>query len=81
GRYLKKVPEGKTEVEWTGMRACTPDGVPAIGQLKGLDNAWVGSGHWHFGMTLAPSTGLMLAELITTGRSTVENKPFAPSRF
>jgi D-amino-acid dehydrogenase len=81
GRYLKKVPEGKTEVEWTGMRACTPDGVPAIGQLSGLDNAWVGSGHWHFGMTLAPSTGLMLAELITTGQSTVDNKPFAPSRF
>ncbi|NOR41379.1 MAG: FAD-dependent oxidoreductase [Gammaproteobacteria bacterium] len=81
GRYLKKVPEGKTEVEWTGMRACTPDGVPLIGQLKGLDNAWIGSGHWHFGMTLAPPTGLMLAELITTGQSTVENKPFSPSRF
>lgn len=80
-RYLSRVPTGKTEEHWTGMRACTPDGVPAIGKLPGLDNAWLGSGHWHFGLTLAPPTALMLAELMTTGRSTVDSKPFDPGRF
>lgn len=80
-RYLKQVPEGKAEVHWTGMRACTPDGVPAIGRMPKTDNLWLGSGHWHFGLTLAPPTGLMLAELITTGESTVDAGPFDPRRF
>ena len=66
---------------WTGVRACTPDGVPAIGKLSGLDNAWVGSGHWHFGLALAPPTAVMLAELITTDRSTVDSKLFDPARY
>ena len=81
GRYTRQVPTGKAEEHWTGMRACTPDGVPAIGKLPGLDNAWLGSGHWHFGLTLAPTTAIMLAELITTGSSTLDNKPFDPARF
>lgn len=81
GRYLSRVPKGPTEEHWTGMRACTPDGLPAIGKLPGLDNAWLGSGHWHFGLTLAPPTAVMLAELMTTGTSTVNNKPFDPRRF
>lgn len=37
-RYLQKFPRGNTEEHWTGMRACTPDGVPAIGRLPGLNN-------------------------------------------
>ncbi len=81
GRYLKQVPTGRSEKHWTGMRACSPDGVPSIGLLPGLDNAWVGTGHWHFGLTLGPSTAKMLAELITTGRSAVDNGPFDPARI
>ena len=79
GRYTKET--GNSEELWTGMRACTPDGIPAIGLIPGLENVWMGSGHWHFGLTLAPSTAIMLAELITTGQSSVDNRPFDPRRF
>ena len=81
GRYLKRVPEGTTEEEWTGMRACSPDGRPIIGRLPGLVNGWVGTGHWHCGMMLAPVTGMMLAEQISTGASSVDSRPFDPARF
>lgn len=81
GRYAEEIPTGKSEEKWTGMRSCTPDGIPAIGKIPGLENAWMGSGHWHFGLTLAPSTAIMLAELITTGKSSVESAPFNPGRF
>ena len=80
-RYAKQLPDGKEVEEWTGMRACSPDGIPIIGNLPGLKNAWIGSGHWHFGLTLAPSTAVMLAELITEGKSSVESAPFDPGRF
>ena len=81
GRYLRQVPTGSTEEEWTGMRACSPDGRPIIGRLPGLDNGWVGTGHWHCGMMLAPVTGVMLAEQILTGTSSVDPRPFDPARF
>lgn len=81
GRYIKNTPSGGAEEQWAGMRACTPDGVPAIGKLPKLDNGWVGSGHWHFGLTLGPPTAVMLAELITTGHSSVNPRPFDPARF
>jgi len=81
GRYLEVLPMGSSEEEWTGMRACSPDGRPIIGRLPGLENGWVGTGHWHCGMMLAPVTGVMLAEQISTGTSSVDPKPFDPARF
>lgn len=81
GRYLRRFPEGSQEEEWTGMRACSPDGLPIIGRLPGLDNGWVGTGHWHCGMMLAPVTARMLAELIVDGRASIDSRPFDPARF
>lgn len=40
-KYLKAELQGKTEVEWSGMRPMTPDGLPVIGKIPNLDNAFI----------------------------------------
>ncbi len=73
--------QGKSEEEWAGMRAVTPDGLPTIGRAPGYDNLYVATGHAMLGVTLAPATGVAIAELMHSGKSEVDLRPFDPNRF
>ncbi len=73
--------QGKSEEEWAGMRPVTPDGLPAIGRAPGYDNLYVATGHAMLGVTLAPATGVAMAELIHSGNADVDLRPFDPNRF
>jgi D-amino-acid dehydrogenase len=65
----------------TGMRPMSADGLPVIGWLKGYKNLAVASGHGMLGLTLAPSTGNVIADLMTTGKMPEVLQPFDPARF
>ncbi len=80
-RYLGDWRGGRTEHAWVGMRPLTPDGLPVIGAISGFDNLYVAGGHQMLGVTLAPSTGEAIAELMLTGSSQVDLQPFDPARF
>jgi glycine/D-amino acid oxidase-like deaminating enzyme len=63
-------------------RPVTDDGLPIIGRVPGVVNAYVATGHGPWGMLNAPATGLALAELITEGAATtVDLRAFDPSRL
>lgn len=57
---LERAPE-----PWTGLRPMTPDGVPIIGPLAKHPNVLVATGHVMLGISLAPTTGKLIAELAT----------------
>jgi D-amino-acid dehydrogenase len=80
-RYLRGWRDGDHTSEWMGLRPLLPDGLPAIGRLPGLDNAYVATGHGMLGMTLAPATAAAIAELICLGHSDPDLAPFDPARF
>ncbi|WP_419860249.1 NAD(P)/FAD-dependent oxidoreductase [Candidatus Palauibacter sp.] len=80
-RYLPGALDGSERVDWVGMRPVTPDGLPAIGKLPGFPNVYVATGHQMLGVTLAPSTGHALAQLVLEGRSEIDLTPFDPARF
>jgi D-amino-acid dehydrogenase len=67
--------------EWAGMRPLAPDGLPVIGRLPALTNAFVVTGHSMLGITLGPATGELAADLITTGRLPAGCEAFSPERF
>ena len=48
---------------WRGLRPCTPDGLPHIGRPINLDNLIVATGHAMKGISLAPVTGKLVAQL------------------
>ena len=61
-------------------RPATPDGLPLIGALPGLDGIYLATGHGMLGVTLAPATANLLAPLVLEGRAAPELTPFDPAR-
>ncbi len=66
---------------WKGLRPCSPDGLPYIGFAPGHSNVLVGSGHGMMGVSLAPATGKILAELHQQKDNTLEISGFEVGRF
>jgi D-amino-acid dehydrogenase len=67
--------------EWAGMRPITADGLPILDRAGPFDNAFIATGYAMQGVTLAPTAGRGLAELITTGRRPALLEPFRLDRF
>ena len=65
---------------WAGSRPMSADGLPFMGRPKRWKNVVVGTGHGMFGLTLAPPSGVAIAELIMTGRSSSDISAFDPDR-
>lgn len=63
---------------WAGLRPCLPDGLPAIGWL---DRVVVATGHAMKGVSLAPITGRLVAQLVAGEQPEQDLAPFDPARF
>lgn len=57
---------------WVGPRPILPDYLPGIGRAPGAQNLFYAIGHQHLGLTLAPITGELIADLIA-GRTPRRN--------
>jgi D-amino-acid dehydrogenase len=66
---------------WMGVRPCTPDMLPVIGRLPGQAGAWCAFGHAHQGFTLGPTTGRLLAEMMTGAAPFIDPAPYRAERF
>ncbi|MDG1276556.1 MAG: FAD-dependent oxidoreductase [Algoriphagus sp.] len=66
---------------WKGLRPCSPDGLPYIGLAPGYSNVLVGSGHSMMGISLAPATGKILAEIHQQKNTAIEIQGFEVGRF
>lgn len=66
---------------WMGHRPCLPDSLPAIGPLPKTPHIIAAFGHGHNGMTSAPVTGRIVADLIAGRRPPIDVRPYAIERF
>jgi D-amino-acid dehydrogenase len=66
--------------DWAGMRSLSPDGLPYIGPVPGLDGVHVATGHATLGMTLAPLTGGLLVAILLDGARDELLSAFDPAR-
>lgn len=75
---------GITELELVetvaGLRPGSPDNAPMIGE-SGLEGLVVATGHYRFGILLAPITAASVVGLVTSGQMPASLEPFAPGRF
>jgi D-amino-acid dehydrogenase len=79
--YLTE-PEGAPVLEeWWGWRPMVPDGVPIIGAVPGNENVWLAAGHGMLGLSMAPATGRLVAELIGGATPHVDPRPYRVDRF
>jgi glycine/D-amino acid oxidase-like deaminating enzyme len=62
-------------------RPVTADGLPLIGRVPAVADAYVATGHGPWGMLNAPTTGAALTELIVDGAAkTIDLRAFDPAR-
>ena len=71
---------GEGEV-WSGMRPCSPDGLPFLGRYQDISNLSIATGHGMIGISLAPVSGKLIAETIAGKKPSIDMTPFRPERF
>lgn len=66
---------------WSGLRPCTPDGLPFIGRFKKYRNLIAATGHAMLGISLAPVTGRLVADIVTGSPAGCVLSPLRVDRF
>jgi D-amino-acid dehydrogenase len=66
---------------WLGARPCFPDSRPVISRVPRSRGLWLACGHGHWGLTLGPATGRLIADLMTGATPFCDPKPYAAERF
>ena len=66
---------------WMGRRPIFADSMPVVGRSPGQPGLWLDYGHGHFGLTLGPVTGRLIAEMMTGQTPFTNPAPFAAERF
>jgi glycine/D-amino acid oxidase-like deaminating enzyme len=64
-----------------GPETFTPDGLPLIGRIEGIQGLLVASAMNSAGVTWSAMAGTLIADLIEGGATTVDPRPYAPGRF
>jgi D-amino-acid dehydrogenase len=80
-RYLRTPATGPADEQWWGWRPMTPDGIPLIGPSPSLPNVFLAAGHNMLGLSMAPATGKLVAELLTKASPHLEPSHYAANRF
>ena len=66
---------------WLGARPCFADSRPLIARAPRRRGLWLACGHGHWGLTLGPATGRLLAEMMTGATPFCDPKPYGADRF
>jgi len=66
---------------WMGARPCFADSRPVIGRAPSQRGLWLVFGHGHWGLTLGPATGRLIAEMMTGATPFCDPKPYGAERF
>jgi D-amino-acid dehydrogenase len=68
-------------LEWSGLRPCTPDGLPIVGAHPRADRVVLATGHGMLGVTLGPLTGRLVAGLVAGTAEHPALPRLSPGRF
>ena len=79
--FLQASVDGPAQDTWYGWRPMTWDSLPVVGPAPDLKNVYFATGHNMLGLSLAPSTGRLIKEMICEEEAHINPKAFSPSRF
>ncbi len=72
---------GAPSRDWMGFRPSMPDSLPVIGPSWGGADILHAYGHGHIGLTLAPITAQIIADLVAGRVSKIDLTPYRATRF
>jgi D-amino-acid dehydrogenase len=79
--YLHEPYCDPVQEEWYGWRPMTPDSVPIIDRSPAYSNVLIAAGHNMLGLSMAPATGKLVAEMLSGDKTHVDVSPYAIARF
>jgi len=62
--------------QWSGLRPATYRNIPTIGQHPDLTNLYINSGHFRYGITMAPGSAVILANTILGRSQPFDTRPY-----
>ena len=62
---------------WSGLRPGTPENLPTISAHPYIENLFLNTGHFRYGLTMAPASARLVAELIMGKLPFMDASPFA----
>lgn len=65
---------------WSGLRPCSPDGLPYLGRFVRYVNLSAATGHGMMGVSLAPITGTLMAEILSDEAPSIAIGALSPDR-
>ncbi|MFT5687957.1 MAG: D-amino-acid dehydrogenase, partial [Planctomycetota bacterium] len=78
--YMREASRGSGEEAWFGWRSMTSDGLPIIDRSPRFGNVIVATGHNMLGLTLAPVTGKLVADLAAERKPQLDLQPLRIDR-
>jgi glycine oxidase len=67
----------KIVTQWAGLRPGSPGNLPTIDRHPELENLYVNSGHFRYGVTMAPAAGEVLLHRMLGTAALVDASPYA----
>jgi D-amino-acid dehydrogenase len=66
---------------WSGLRPCSPDGLPYVGRTPRYSNLLIATGHAMMGLSLGPVTGQLAADILTGTKPSHDISLLSPDRY
>ena len=66
---------------WAGLRPGTEHGIPYIDNHPEIDNLSINAGHFRNGLTMAPASAQLMADLILKQTPTLDPQPYQLTRM
>ncbi len=79
--YVPSLATTAWEAEKVGLITFAMDGEPILGPVERLPGLFIGGAFHSGGFAYNPVAGLLLAEFIADGRTSIDVRAFAPDRF
>ncbi|QLL12633.1 glycine oxidase ThiO [Pseudomonas chlororaphis] len=70
--------QAEVEGHWAGLRPGSPEGIPYIGPVPGLEGLWLNCGHYRNGLVLAPASCQLFTDLMLGREPIIDPAPYAP---
>lgn len=61
---------------WSGLRPGTPENLPTIGPHPTIENLYLNTGHFRYGLTMAPASAKIMAALLSNQTPPVDASPY-----
>ena len=62
---------------WAGLRPGSPGNIPVIGPHPDFDNVFINTGHYRYGVTMAPASAALLLDLMEGNTPALDPTPYS----